>query len=122
MINTLSEEMDDWLRLQELRSIPPARMIPPAAVLDERDCTVIPPCPFSDREIDWIWPKYQACSFPPATFAKRFARTPRERLTLRGKNAAASLGYRYRRQIFGKRAVKWSEADFLTAVREAAAK
>ena len=121
-MKTLSEEMDDWLELMEWRFVPPYRFAPPSPVMSLRssDCVTFPPCPLSAREIDWLWPRYSACSFPPATFAKRFARTEREKLTPRGKNAAVSLGYHYRLQIFGKRAVLWSEADFLHAVREAA--
>ncbi len=123
MSQTLSQEMDAWLAMQQSRAMPPGRFIPsPVLGLDDGDCVTVPPCLLTDAEIDWLWPKYQACSFPPATFAKRFARTPRASLTARGKNAAVRLSYRFRRQIFGKRAVKWSDADFLAAVREKALK
>jgi hypothetical protein len=122
-MRTLSEDMDDWLELHEWPFFPLCRLAPPAPVMQLRsaDCVMVPPCPLSDQEIDWLWPRYAACSFPPATFAKRFAGCAREKLTPRGKNAAVSLGYRYRRQIFGKRAVLWSDGDFLLAVRKAAA-
>lgn len=117
MTRTLSPEMDAWLEHQHVRQarervVSTAR---PGTVIQ----VTVPPCPLTDREIDWLWPRYQACSFPPATFAKRFARTPRENLTARGKNACASIAYRFRRQIFGNGAAKWSREDFLSAVREA---
>lgn len=114
--------MDAWLAMQQSRNRWPGRMIglPPVVALGDRDCLTVPPCPLSDSEIDWLWPRYARCRFPPATFAKRFARTPREHLTPRGKNAAVRCAYTYRRQIFGESAKKWSEADFLAAVRQAA--
>ncbi|MBM3853178.1 MAG: hypothetical protein FJ399_08470, partial [Verrucomicrobia bacterium] len=123
MITTLSPEMDAWLAEQRLleESVIGRRM-PGAAVLQDRDLDVVPPCPLIEAEIDWLWPRYQRCSFPPATFAKRFACTPRERLTPRGKNAAVKLAYRFRRQIFGKQAVKWGDELFLSAVRYAASR
>ncbi len=118
---TLSPEMDTWLAEQTmLADATQGRRMPGAAVVTDRDVDIVPPCPLADAEIDWLWPRYQQCSFPPATFAKRFARTDRARLTARGKNAAVSLSYRYRRQIFGKVAVKWAHDEFLSAVRVAA--
>jgi hypothetical protein len=113
--------MDQWLEdRQMLANAPRGRRMPGAAVLTDRALDVVPPCALNDDEIDWLWPRYQRCNFPPATFAKRFACTARDKLTPRGKNAAVSLSYRYRRQIFGKVAVKWSDHDFLHAVRAAA--
>jgi hypothetical protein len=118
---TLCAEMDQWLEDSHmLATAPRGRRMPGAAVLKSRDLNTVPPCPLTEAEIDWLWPRYQRCNFPPATFAKRFAGTARDKLTPRGKNAAASLSYRYRRQIFGKAAVKWGQQDFLAAVREAA--
>lgn len=123
MSETLSVEMDQWL--DERRMLSEAtrgRRMPGAAVLAASDTEIAPPCPLTDAEIDWLWRKYQACSFPPATFAKCFARTPRENLTSRGKNACVKLAYKYRRQIFGKVAKKWGEVVFLREVRSAAAR
>ncbi|HRI81628.1 MAG TPA: hypothetical protein PLF88_04270 [Opitutaceae bacterium] len=118
---TLCAEMDQWLaERQMLNSATVGRRMPGAAVITDYDLDVVPPCPLTAAEIDWLWPRYQRCNFPPATFAKRFAQTDRSKLTPRGMNAAASLAYRYRRQIFGKAAVKWSLSDFLAAVRTAA--
>jgi hypothetical protein len=86
----------------------------------------IPPslqtCPFTDEEMAWLWPRYQRCTFPPASFPKRFARHDLTRLTAKGRTAAAQLAYQYRRQIFSKKAAKWDPAHFINAVKTAAAK
>lgn len=123
MTLTLCPEMDAWLLERTmLAEAVRGRRMPGAAVITDRDLEYVPPCPLSEAELDWLWPHFQACSFPPATFAKRFARTPRAHLTLRGKNAAVRLAYRFRRQIFGKAAVKWGDELFLSAVRYAASR
>jgi hypothetical protein len=125
MSRTLSPEMDAWLaEAREEQAIPrfPRRSPAPVAFVQDRDVLAEPFCPLSDAEIDWLWPRFQRCSFPPATFAKRFAKTSRDRLTARGKNAAVSLSYRYRRQIFGKQAVRWSHTDFVGWVKDAASR
>lgn len=120
----MSAEMDIWLEDQRmLAAVRVPRRGPPQLVgVTDRELAHVPPCPLTDPEIDWLWPRYQRCNFPPATFAKRFARTERSKLSLRGKNACVRLSYRYRRQIFGKAATKWTEDAFLSAVRTAAAK
>ncbi|HLP02122.1 MAG TPA: hypothetical protein VK163_08855 [Opitutaceae bacterium] len=118
---SLSAEMDLWLEEQQALANPrPGRHSPQLVGVTERDTETVPPCPLTDAEIDWLWQHYQRCSFPPATFAKRFARTPRSSLTPRGKNACVRLAFHYRRQIFWKAASKWTEAEFLDAVRNAA--
>lgn len=75
----------------------------------------------TDAQLAWVWPHYQCCSFTPATFAKRFARNEFDRLTDKGKVMAISLCFQYRRQIFGKKAAKWTREQFMNAVRVAAA-
>lgn len=118
---SLSAEMDLWLEEQQTLAVPrPGRRSPQLVGVTDRDTDFVPPCPLTDAEIDWLWPRYQRCSFPPATFAKRFARTPRASLTPRGKNACVRLAYQYRRQIFWKSASQWSEAEFLNVVRSVA--
>lgn len=122
-MRTMLPEMDAWVAEQEcLSQAKVGRGVPIGPVLSDRDLDVTPPCPLTDDEIDWLWPRYQKCSFPPATFAKRFAGTARERLTAKGKNAAVSLSFRYRRQIFGLRAVKWTDSEFIAAIKRAASK
>lgn len=78
-------------------------------------------CPFTDDELAWLWPKYRACGFSPATFAKRFARNEFSQLTDKGKVLAAKLAFQYRRQIFEK-SEKWDADRFILAVKTAAAK
>lgn len=118
---TMSDELDLWLEVQKAKYVT-GRSMPMGDLPDPvPKGEPVPPCPLTDAEIDWLWPLYQCCSFPPATFAKRFAGTARDKLTPRGKNAAVTLAYRYRRQIFGAVAVKWDPARFLDAVRRAAA-
>jgi len=120
---TMSVEMDRWLAdARDDQAIPrvPHRGAPQLVGVTERDLDQVAACPLTDAEIDWLWAKYQGLSFPPATFAKRFARTERSRLTPRGKNACVKLSYRYRRQIFGKAGTKMAEDEFLSMVRYAA--
>lgn len=114
-MKTMCEEMDAWVLAHDKPAIKTASRLAPSEI-------PIPPCPLTDKEIDWLWPRYQKCSFPPATFAKRFAGTPRDKLTPRGKNAAVRLAFRYRRQILGRVAVKMAENEFLSAVRNLANK
>lgn len=119
---TMSVEMDRWLAdARDDQSVPrvPRRGAPVLVGVTDRDLDQVAACPLTESEIDWLWAKFQRLSFPPATFAKRFARTERASLTARGKNAAVKLSYRYRRQIFGKAGVKMAENEFLSAVRVA---
>lgn len=119
----MSVEMDRWLDdARSDQAIPrvPRRGAPLLVGVTDRDSEHVPPCPLTDAEIDWLWAKYQGLSFPPATFAKRFARNARASLTARGKNACVKLAYRYRRQIFGKAGVRMAEDEFLSACRMAA--
>jgi hypothetical protein len=75
-------------------------------------------CPFTAAELDWLWPKYQACSFPPGSFQKRFARNPLSQLTPdKGWRMAALLAFQYRRQIFGKKAGNWDAPQFIRTVK-----
>lgn len=118
----MSEDIEDWIEWQRSRF--QGRMPAPVGAIcfTEPDVRDIPPCPLTEAEIDWLWPRFQRCSFPCASFPKSFAKTPREKLTPRGKNAAVRCAYKYRRQIFGKVSVKWSDQIFLSAVRAAVAK
>lgn len=115
----MSEDIEDWIDWQRCRF--QGRQPAPVLTVNVTSPEVkqVPPCPLTDAELDWLWPRYQRCSFPPASFPKSFAKTPREKLTPRGKNAAVRCAYKYRRQIFGKAASKWGEALFLGAVRAA---
>lgn len=80
-----------------------------------------PPAELTDAEFAWLWPRFQRCTFPPASFVKRFARNEVSNLKDKGRNMGESLAYQYRRQIFGKRAAKWDRVKFLHAVRVHAA-
>lgn len=119
-MRTLSPEMDRWLEQRMTRvDVAPA---PSTATIPEppKKGQPVPPCPLNELELRWLWPRYQACSFPPATAAKRLARTPFEHLTPRGRNFGVRMAYRFRRQVFGKRAAKWAQDEFLSEVRKAA--
>lgn len=76
--------------------------------------------PFSESEFAWLWPKYRVCTFPVASFPKKFARNELSQLSDKGRNMGASLAFQYRRQIFGKLSAKWTFADFTQAVQSAA--
>lgn len=114
---TYDDETDFWLEVQRAKNLFTRGLSFGVRLPGSLDDGPVPPCELTDAEVDWLWPRYQACSFPPATFAKRFARNDRASLTPKGKNAAVKLAYTYRRQIFGKVAVKWDHARFLEAVR-----
>lgn len=114
----MSEDIEEWLEWQRNRF--PGRR--PAPVLPVGSSLEVPACVLTEAELDWLWPRFQRCSFPPASFPKSFAKTPREKLTPRGKNAAVRCAYKFRRQILGKEAGKWGEELFLSAVRSAAQK
>lgn len=75
----------------------------------------------TESQIKWLWPRYQRCTFPVASFPKRFARNDIDRLTEDGRRMACDLAYQYRRQIFGQRAAKWSFEEFVCRVESAAA-
>ena len=73
--------------------------------------------PFTEVELRWLWGRYQCCTFPVASFPKRFARNAFEQLTDNGKVMAASLAFQYRRQIF-KDSAKWDMERFTRAVQQ----
>jgi len=70
----------------------------------------------TDAELAWLWPRYQRCTFPVASFPKRFARNTLDRLTEAGRLMACDLAFQYRRQIFGKHAAKWGFGQFVAEV------
>lgn len=74
----------------------------------------------SDAEVAWLWPRFQGCRHQVGSFARSFARTAFDKLTVRGKACLDSVAYVYRAQIFGKDAKKWGRAEFIKAVRRAA--
>lgn len=117
---TMDDETDLWLEVQRAKNLFTRGLSFGARLLTDRDAALVPACELTDAELDWLWPRYQRCNFPPACFAKRFATTPRDRLTERGKNAAVKLAFKYRRQICGAVAAKWDLARFLETVRCAA--
>lgn len=123
MRTTLSPEMDRWLADQEARQPKPA-----AATSTETlpgpvaNGLPVPPCPLNEAQFAWLWPKYKACSFPPASAPKRLAGCALERLTPRGRNFAVRMAFKFRRQIFGKAAGKWAQDEFLSEVRKGAAR
>lgn len=78
--------------------------------------------PFTEAEFAWIWPKYRVCSFPVASFPKRFARNELSQLSEKGRKMGVSLAFQYRRQIFGKQAAKWTFEEFTKAVQVASTK
>jgi hypothetical protein len=120
--HTMTPEMDAWLERQQAKQAQARALTSegakPATVLPVAE---VPPCPLNDREFAWLWGKYQTLSFPPASAPKRLARCALERLTLRGRNFAVRMAFKFRRQIFGKAAAKWAQDGFLSAVRCAAA-
>ncbi len=71
--------------------------------------------PFTPEELAWVWARYRRCTFPSASFPKRFARNDVGRLSSKGRNMAASLAYQFRRQIFGGSA-KWPFPQFVAEV------
>jgi len=75
-------------------------------------------------EFAWMWRRYKQCTFPYASFPKRFAQYPIEKLTEdKGKPMAIKLAYQYRRQIFaGKTVAKITVTDFIKQVRLATPK
>jgi hypothetical protein len=77
----------------------------------------------TDAELAWVWKRYRCCTFPVASFPKRFARNALESLTPdKGHPMAIRLSYQYRRQIFNPKAAKWTLPQFLDAVRQTVAK
>lgn len=114
MTRTLCPEMDQWLERKQATPLP----APAPEWLTPSE--VIPPCPLNDREFAWLWDRYVRCSFPPATAAKRLAKTPLANLTLRGRNFAVRISHRFRRQILGKPAVRMTPDEFLDRVRQCA--
>jgi len=67
----------------------------------------------SDQALAWCWARYRRCTFPVASYPKRMARHEFTALTeAKGKPIAESLVFQYRRQIFGRRAAKWTKAEF----------
>lgn len=70
----------------------------------------------TDAELQWLWPRYQRCTFPVGSFPKRFARNDISRLTEAGRLTACDLAFQYRRQIFGKGAAKWTFGQFIEEV------
>ncbi len=74
----------------------------------------------TEQDLDWLWPRYQRCTFPIASFPKRFANHTRASLTEKGRKMALSLAFQYRRQIFHGSA-KWDAHRFLAEVRDKAA-
>lgn len=78
----------------------------------------IPPGCLQEHELRWLWSRYRTCTFPVASFPKRFARNAFESLSPeKGHAQAIRLAFQYRRQIFDRRAAKWTFDEFLTAVR-----
>lgn len=99
------------------------RMLPkkpdkPKAAKAERP---VPEPVLSDAEIAWLWPFFQKCSVQSYSFARSFQKTALEKLTPRGKAVVHSVAYKYRRQIF-KDSAKWTESEFVGAVRAATLK
>jgi hypothetical protein len=80
-----------------------------------------PPCELTDAELAWLWPRFQRCTFPVASFPKRFARNDVAKLREKGRAMAVALAFQYRRQIFGQKAAKWDRGHFISAVRVHAA-
>lgn len=118
MIRTLSPEMDEWVERMAARQHEAKVALRLKA--PEEPIPAVPPCPLDDVAFAWMWAKYQQASFPPASAAKRLARTPLGNLTLRGRNFAVRMAFKFRRQILGLSAAKMTEAEFLDAVRVAA--
>lgn len=113
----MSAEMDAWLARQQTAPVCVVFPTPKPKNLP------VPPCPLNLDELRWLYGRYERCSFPPASAFKRFAKHEFDRLTPRGHNLLCRFAYRFRRQVFqgDKRAVKWTESEFLAAVRKAAA-
>jgi hypothetical protein len=115
-MKTLCPEMDRWLEQRMTRVD-----VAPAPLKARKNAEPVPACPLDDKEFAWLWPHYQACSFPPASAAKRLAKTPLPNLTLRGRNFGVLMAFKFRRQILGKWAAKLGREEFLAEVRKAAA-
>lgn len=109
-MKTLSPEMDAWLERQHAKQPEPA---PTKAA---------PQVPITDDEFAWLWPRFQKCRFGTISAATKFARTPLDRVTPRGKVFALRMAFRHRTQIFGRSARKLAHDEFLSEIRTAAAK
>lgn len=109
----LTPEQVEWMR----------RVAPLQGKPERRTKTSKPdPVPvLTDAEIAWLWPRFQNCSHRGYSFAKSFAKTGLDHLTARGRAVVHSVAYPYRRQIF-RDSAKWSEARFISEVRQAAGK
>ncbi len=110
MTMQLTVEQAAWMD----RMMPKATAKPKAAKAER----TVPEPVLSDAEIAWLWPLFQKCSVQSFSFARSFQKTAVEKLTPRGKALVHSVAYKYRRQIF-KDSAKWTEAEFVAAVKTA---
>lgn len=111
---TLTPDQESWLqRMQERQARPPRKTARTAPV------EVVKECVFTAEEIAWLWPRFQKLRHRTLSFSQRFAKTPLDRLTAKGKAILAETAFPYRRQLFA-RSEKWDLSRFIAAIKEAA--
>lgn len=67
--------------------------VTPVVEVPKRKPAADPVPVLSDAEVAWLWPKFQRCRHRLGSFAKSFAKTPLEKLTVRGKACLDAVAY-----------------------------